>query len=103
MGILRGRTEGSAATERAAVLHPAVTRLAEGTALLRRIVADRPTLVAEALLGGATPEQVAEAVGLELTELRAAVSRWATRQRQDGQLTPRAYTDLLNTVFGPAG
>ena len=71
--------------------------------MLRRIVADRPTLVAEALLGGATPVQVAEAVGLDLTELRAAASRWATRQRQSGQLTPRAYTDLLNVVFGPAG
>jgi len=83
-------------------VHPAVTRLAQGTATLRRIVADRPTLVAEALLGGATPEQVAEAVGLELVELRAAVSRWATRQRQDGQLTPQAYTDLLDILFGPA-
>lgn len=82
------------------VVHPAVVRLAEGTATWRRIVADRPTLVAKALLGGATPEQVAEAVGLELAELRAAVSRWATRQRQDSQLTPQAYTDLLNIVFG---
>jgi len=55
------------------------------------------------VLGDATPEQVAEAVGLELADLRAAVSRWATRQRQDGQLTPQAYTDLLDIVFGPAG
>lgn len=84
------------------VVYPAVVRLAEGTAVLRRIIADRPLLVAEALLGGATPEQVAEAVGLDLIELRAAVSRWATRQRQDGQLTPQAYSDLLNVVFGPA-
>ncbi|HET8643500.1 MAG TPA: hypothetical protein VFM37_16310 [Pseudonocardiaceae bacterium] len=85
------------------VVHPAVVRLAEGTAVLRRIVADRPGLVAEALLGGATPEQVAEALGLDLIELRAVVSRWATRARHDGQLTPQAYTDLLNVVFGPAG
>ena len=85
------------------VVHPAVVRLAEGTTVLRRIVADRPTLVAKALLGGATPEQVAGAVGLELVELRTAVSRWAARQRQDGQLTPQEYTDLLDFVFGPAG
>lgn len=84
------------------VVHPAVARLAEGTAVLRRIVADRPRLVAEALLGGAAPEQVAEAVGFDLLELRAAVGRWATRQRQDGQLSDEAYTELLNLVFGPA-
>ena len=85
------------------VVHPAVVRLAEGTTVLRRIVADRPTLVAEALLGGATPEQVAGAMELDLVELRAAVSRWATRQLRDGQLTHQAYTDLVNIVFGPAG
>lgn len=100
MGTLQ---EHATATGRATVVHPAVVRLAEGTAVLRQIVADRPTLVAKALLGGATPEQVAEAVGLDLIELRSAVSRWAVRQRQDGQLTPRGYEDLLNIVFGPAG
>ena len=90
----------AAATE---VVHPAVVRLAEGTAVLRRIVADRPALVIEALLGGATPERVAAATGLELIELRAAIGRWATRQQQVGHLTPQAYTDLMNIVFGPAG
>lgn len=85
------------------VVHPAVVKLAEGTALLRRIVADRPRLVTGALLGGATPEQVAEAVGLDLIELRAVVSRWATRQLHAEQLTQQAYTDLMNIVFGPAG
>ena len=88
---------------RAPVVHPALTRLAEGKAVLRRIVADRPMLVAEALLGGATPEQVAQAVGLDLVELQTAVSRWAPRQLQSGQLTRQGYTDLLSVVFGPAG
>ena len=77
-------------------------RLVEGTGVLRRIVADRPMLVSEALLGGASPEQVAEACGLELNELRATVGRWATRMRQAGQLTGQGYEDLLNIVFGPA-
>ena len=71
------------------VVHRAVVRLADDTAVIRHAYERRPTLVAEALLGGATPEQVAEAVGLDLFELRAAVSRWATRQRQAGQLTPQ--------------
>lgn len=92
----RGDARTPVRAVRATVVHPTVSRLAEGTALLRRIVADRPALVADALLGGATPEQVAQAVGLDLIELRAAVSRWATRQRQDGLLTTQAYT-------GPAG
>lgn len=85
------------------IIHPAVVRLAEGTAILRRVAADRPVLVAEALLGGATPEQVAEATGMDLIDLRAAVGRWATRLKQEGRLTDQAYTDLVNTVFGPAG
>lgn len=69
------------------VVHPAVTRLAEGTAAMRRVVADRPVLVAEALIAGVMPQQVAEAVGLGMDELRATVSRWATRLRQEGRLT----------------
>jgi hypothetical protein len=84
------------------IVHPAVVQLTQGTVVMRQIVADRPYLVAEALLGGATPEQVAEAVGLDLTDLRAAVGRWATRLRQEGRLTDDTYTALLNVVFGPA-
>jgi|SRR5215216_2028895 len=84
------------------VAHPAVVRLAEGTAVLRRVTADRPVLVAEALLDGVMPQQVAEATGLDLDELRAAVGRWATRLKQEGRLTDPAYTNLVNAVFGPA-
>jgi len=47
-------------------------------------------------------EQVAEAVGLDLDELRQAVGRWAVRQQREGRLTDDQYTDLINTVFGPS-
>jgi hypothetical protein len=95
--------EPVANVRRPEVVHPAVVRLAEGTAVLRRIVADRPRLVADALLGGASPEQVAAAVGLDdLIEFRTAVGRWASRQLNDGVLTGEQYTALLNIVFGPA-
>jgi hypothetical protein len=85
------------------IIHPAVVRLAEGTAAVRRVMAGRPELVAQALLGGATPEQVAAATGLDLIELRTAVGRWATRLRQQGRLTEQGFIDLVNVVFGPAG
>jgi hypothetical protein len=62
----------------AAVIHPAVVKLQQGTEQLRQIAAERPPLVAHALLAGQRPQDVADALGWELTELRTAVGRWAT-------------------------
>jgi len=87
---------------RAEIVYPAVVRLVADTRSVRQILGRRPALVAEALLGGAMPEQVAEAVGLDLDELRQAVGRWAVRRQREGRLTDDQYTDLINTVFGPS-
>jgi hypothetical protein len=45
---------------------------------LRRIEAQRPWLVAQVLLTGATPQQVVSVLGWELDELRFAIGRWAS-------------------------
>lgn|GEM_PF-6935835 len=82
---------------------PALAQLAADQELYRQVLARRPALVVAALLDGALPEQVAEASGLTLTELRASVARWATRCQREGHLSPAQYTQILNTVFGPAG
>lgn len=85
------------------IVHRAVAQLADDTAAIRQAYERRPDLVVEALLDGVAPGQVAKACGMDIRQLRAAVGRWATAQQQAGLLTPMAYTDLLNVVFGPAG
>jgi hypothetical protein len=80
--------------------HPSVTRLAQGTEVLRRVIADRPVLVADALLDGVPPEQVASALGWELDEVQLAVGRWAARLRREGRLTDAAYANLLGIAPG---
>jgi hypothetical protein len=87
----------------AAVMHPAVARLGEGADLLARIVADRPALVAAALLDGTTMTQVAAALGWEVAELRMAIGRWAGKLRKAGRLTEAEYTALLAVVSQPVG
>jgi hypothetical protein len=62
---------------RPALSHPAVTRLAEGAARAERIAADRPRLIIDALLGGATPQEITAALGWDLVDLEVAVNRWA--------------------------
>jgi len=52
---------------------PALAQLATGAAAVRRFEADRPWLVVQALLGGASPERVLETLEWEFTELRFAI------------------------------
>jgi hypothetical protein len=68
--------------------NPALTRLAAGAAAVRRFEAERPWLVAQALLTGASPQQVVEVLGWELADLRFAIRRWASTLRGQSQLTP---------------
>lgn len=82
-------------------IHPAVARLGEGADLLSRIVADRPALVATALLDGVPLTEVAAVLGWDLTELRMAVARWAPRLRSARQLTERQRAALLEIVLSP--
>jgi len=84
------------------IVHRAVARLADDTVVIRQAYERRPGLVVDALLDGAAPEQVAKACGMEITDLRAVMGRWATIRRERGLLTDEAYTRLLNVVFGPA-
>jgi hypothetical protein len=81
---------------------PAVARLAEDAALLEQIMANRPALVAAALLGGTTAVEVTAVLGWELAELRMAVGRWAPRLRKAGQLTEGQCTALQAVMFEPA-
>jgi hypothetical protein len=55
-------------------------------------------LVAQALLDGERPQDVADALGWGLIE----VGRWATLLRAERRLTDDDYTNLINAVFGPA-
>lgn len=80
-------------------IHPAI-QLEMDAATLRRIEANRPWLVAQALLTGAPPEQVLDVLGWELDELRFAIGRWAPKLRKQGQLTDGQSAALLATVSG---
>jgi hypothetical protein len=82
-------------------VHPAVARLGEGAETLSRIVADRPALVAVALLDGVPPTEVAAVLGWDLTDLRLAVERWASRLWSARQLTDSQRAALLEIVLGP--
>jgi hypothetical protein len=81
-------------------VYSAMTQLAMGVAAVRRFEADRPWLVAQALLTGATPQQVVDVLGWELDELRFAIGRWVPRLRKQGQLTEGQGAALLATVSG---
>jgi len=45
---------------------------------------------------------VADALGWDLINLRTEVGRWATLLRAEGRLSDQDYTNLINSVFGPA-
>jgi hypothetical protein len=79
--------------------HPAVTSLAEGAALMERIAADRPRLVIDALLGGATPREVTAALGWDVEDLQVAMNRWAPQLRRAGQLTEQAYAAVTIAIW----
>jgi len=80
--------------------HPAVTSLAEGAALMERIAADRPQLIIDALLGGATPREITAALGWEVEDLRVAMNISAPKLRRAGQLTEQAYDAVTIAVWG---
>jgi hypothetical protein len=80
--------------------NPALAQLGAGVAALRRIETDRPWLVAQALLTGATPQQVVEVLGWELADLRFAIRRWASKLRGQGRLTQEQDAALLTIVSG---
>jgi len=82
-------------------VHPAVAQLTEGVKLLKQIAADRPALVAAALLGGATVGQIMAVLGWSLADLRMAVGRWAPELRKAGQLTEDQCAALLAIVYEP--
>jgi hypothetical protein len=81
--------------------HTAVVRLAEGVELQEQILADRPALVATALLGGATAVEITAVLGWELDELRLAIGRWAPQLARAGQLTEGQCTALQAVVVEP--
>ena len=80
----------------------AVAKLSDGARLIAQIMADRPALVAAALLDGATVAQIAAVLGWEFAELRMAVRRWAPQLRKAGQLTEDQCAALLAVAFEPA-
>ena len=82
-------------------VHPALARLGEGADRLSRIVADRPILVATALLDGVLPTEVAAVLGWDLTDLRMAVERWAPRLWRARQLTEHQRAALLEIALSP--
>lgn len=84
------------------VLHPAIVQLADGTATMRRIITDRPRLTIVALQAGVPPQQIADAMGLNMTEFRAAVSSWAAKLTRDGVLPEQGWDWIYHKVFGPA-
>jgi hypothetical protein len=57
------------------VIHPAVVKLQRGTEQLRQLAASRPPLVAQAVLAGERPLDVARGAGLGAD--RACAPRWA--------------------------
>jgi len=81
------------------LVHAAVAQLAAGAAAVRRFELERPWLVAQALLAGATPEQVVEALGWDLADLRFAIRRWVSTLRRQGRLTEGQGAALLATVY----
>jgi hypothetical protein len=80
--------------------NPALAKLRMSAAAVRRFEADRPSLVAQALLIGATPEQVIDVLGWDLADLRFAIGRWEAKLRRHGQLTDEQGADLLAIVYG---
>jgi len=81
---------------------PALAQLGMGVAAVRRFEADRPWLVAQALLTGATREQVVEVLGWELADLRFTVGRWVSKLWEQGRLNEDRARSLAAS-FMPEG
>lgn len=84
------------------VLHPAVVQLARDTELVREIQGRRWPLAAQALIDGATVDQVAEACRLSHGEVRVATYRWMTDGLRDGLLTDEQWAQLSGLLLGEA-
>jgi len=77
-----------------------LAQLGRNAALVRRVEAERPWLVAQALLTGATPEQVVETLGWELSDLQFAFRRWVIKLREQNRISDGQNEALLVTVYG---
>ena len=72
----------------------AVALLAVEHALADRVLVSRWVTVAEALTYGATIDQVAAGMGLDVDEVRVGLAGWADGQHQFGHITTPSTTTL---------
>ncbi|MDN5919686.1 MAG: hypothetical protein L0I76_32075 [Pseudonocardia sp.] len=87
----------------------AVAALATAHALAERLLDGRWTDAADALAHGATLDQVAAAMGLDVVELRVGMRSWADAQQSShehygsGGLTPAEADEVRALVDDPGG
>ena len=82
----------------AELVQHALATLAYGHALADRALASRWVNAADALTYGATVAQVAQAMGLDVEEVRVGLRQWAAALVGTGQLTPADRDELLALV-----
>lgn len=79
----------------------ALAELAYSHALAERVLFGRWVVAVESLEAGASHEQVAAAMGLDVDELRAGLRAWAHEQRRHGLIDDTRHAEVLALLGEP--
>ncbi|MGH3793264.1 MAG: hypothetical protein ACRDSP_00055 [Pseudonocardiaceae bacterium] len=93
---------GGAPLDGAALTAHCLADLAYGAALSERVLYGRWLVAVDALNAGASHDQVASAMGLDVDELIAGLRAWAHGQLRYGLMTPARHAEVL-ALLGEGG
>lgn len=82
------------------VIGHAITALAAGTELVDRVSTLRWSLAVDALGHGATHEETAAAMGIDIAQLRIGIGEWADGLLRERLMTPERHADVLALLIG---
>ncbi|MDQ3030567.1 MAG: hypothetical protein M3R09_11195 [Actinomycetota bacterium] len=80
------------------VAEHAVAALAYGAALTERVEGDRWSIAAGALAAGAGLERTADAMGLDVWDLRVLLGQWASQQHRLGLIGADRYGQVMSLI-----
>jgi len=89
---------GLHAVRAAEVAEHAIAALAYGAALTERVESGRGSIATNALSAGAGLERTADAMGLEVWDLRVLLGQWAGRQHRLGLIDAERLEQVVSLI-----